>query len=120
MPTVGRCGSAPVAVRAVGRHRCRRREALAGEQDGVGQETGQLAQVVPAALDQVRKRLGGHSGRHGGLRHQFRVRRGLAAEADQRQAAAAQLRDAGLPGAQAAEQPDHDEVHAGQQGRQIG
>ena len=73
----------------VGGHRARGVEALAGEEDGVGQEASQLTQVLRAAFAQVAEGFGGHARGHCGQRHQLGVRGGLAAQGDQRPVAAA-------------------------------
>ena len=59
-------------------------EALAGEQDGVGEERVQLAEVLRAALGEVAVRLGAGADRDRRLLHQRRVGRLLAAEDDHR------------------------------------
>jgi hypothetical protein len=94
-------------------------EAVAGEQDRVGQEVGQLGQVGRAAVGQVPVGLGGDAGGDAGQRHQGRVGRLLAAEDDQRPRLAAQPVQSLAPGLLAAEQADDDQVGAVQQGRQV-
>src|SRR5205085_11341652 len=89
-------GGGGEGVEAVGGHGVRGGEALAGEEDGVGQEAGQLAQVLRAALAQVAEGFGGHARRHRGQRHQLRVRGGLAAQRDQRLARGGQRRSTRL------------------------
>ena len=103
-------------MEAVGAHGVGRGEALAGEEDGVGQEAGQLAQVLRAALAQVAEGFGGHARGHRGQRHQLRVGGGLAAQRDQRLTRGGERGHALGPGLPAAEQPQHDEVGAGGQG----
>ena len=95
-------------------------EALAGEQDGVGEEAGELAEVARAAFAQVAEGLGGDARGHRGQRHQLRVRRGLAAEHDQRQAGGAERGHPVRPGLAAAEQAQHDQAGAaGQRGNLV-
>ena len=66
----------------------RRLEAVAGEQYGVGQEPVQLSQVGGATLGQVVVRVGSDARGDRGEFHQLGVRRHLAAERDDRPAAA--------------------------------
>src|SRR5690348_16760053 len=91
------------------------RKALAGEEDGVGQEAGQLAQVLRTALAQVGEGFGGHARGHRGQRHQLRVRGGLTAQRDQRLTRDDQRGHALGPGVPATEQAQHDEGGAGRQ-----
>ena len=97
-------------VRAISGHGAGGSEALAGEEDGVGQEAGQLAQVLRAAFAQVAERFGGHARGHRGQRHQLRVRGGLAAQRDQRPAGGGERGGerghAVGPGLPAAEEPE--------------
>ena len=81
------------AVHAVGGRGLGRGEALAGQQHRVGQERRELTQVGGAALAQVAERLGGHPGRNGRGRHEFRVGHRLAAQRDQRNPGGAQRGD---------------------------
>ena len=104
---------------AVGGHGARRLEALAGEEDRVGQEAGQLAQVLRAALAQVAERLGGHARGHRGQCHQFGVRAGLAAQGDQRRAAGGERGHAVRPGLPAAEQAQQHQVGSRRQARDL-
>ena len=98
----------------------RRREALAGEQDGVGEEGVQLREVLRAALREVGVGLGGDPGRHRGQLHHLGVRGLLAAERDDRQARGEDGVDPLLPVPAAAEDADHDHVGLGEQRGQVG
>ncbi len=97
-----------------------RREALAGEQDGVGEEGVQLREVLRAALREVGVGLGGDPGRHRGQLHHLGVRGLLAAERDDRQAGGEDGVDPLLPVPAAAEDADHDHVGLGEQHGQVG
>ena len=118
---VGGCGPGQL-VDPVGGHRARGVEALAGEEDGVGQEAGQLTQVLRAAFAQVAQSFGGHARGHGGQRHQLGVRGGLAAQGNERPVRwsgggqrGGERGHALGPGLPAAEEPEHHEVGPGRQ-----
>ena len=49
-------------------------EAVAGQQDGVGQERVEVGEVVRPALGEVVVRVGGNTGCNRGQRHQVRIR----------------------------------------------
>ena len=104
-------------VDPVGGHQARGVEALAGEEDRVGQEAGQLTQVLRAAFAQVGEGFGGHARGHRGQRHQLGVRAGLAAQGDQRQAGvrqrAGERGHALRPRLPAAEEPEHHQIGPG-------
>ena len=94
-------------------------EAVAGEQDRVGQEPGQLGQVVRAAMGQVLVGLGGDAGRDAGQGHEGGVWGLLATEDDQGPRLVAQLVEALAPGLLAAEEADDNQVDPVQQARQV-
>lgn len=94
-----------------------RGEALAGEQDRVGEEPGQLGEVLRAPFDQVGQGFGGHPGGHRRGRHQLRVGHRLAAEHDRGHAGAEHRREAVRPRLPATEQSYDGQVHPVEQGR---
>lgn len=100
-------GERTAAVQAPLGHLLRLGEAVPGQQDGVGEEAGQLDEVARAALHQVAQRLGDDARRYGRLGHQLGVRHGLTAEQHGGDARRLQRREAVLPGALAAQQADH-------------
>lgn len=108
-----------VLQRAPGRGGSRRREAVAGEQHGVGEEGAELGEVGRAAVGQVGVRLGGDAGGDGGQLHQLGVGGLFAGQHDHRAGAGEQGVQALLPGAASAEQADHDQFGALQQGGQL-
>ena len=75
----------------------------------------QLAQVLHTALRQIDVRLSATPAGHRRMAHQVGVGRLLAADHDGRQTCRADLVDAVLPCAVAAEDPDHHRLHAVQQ-----
>lgn len=113
---IGRGGrvAAPLGQRG------RRIEALAGEQDGVGQEGVQLGEVRGPALREVGVRLGGDADGDGGVAHQLGVGQLLAAEHDDGCAVRQDRVDAVLPGPHRPEDADDHQVGAVEQARQLG
>ena len=87
-------------------------EARTGEEQGVGQEGMQVAQVVRATLGQVAVRLRDHAGRHGRELHQCRVGRLLTTEDDHRRAGRADPPEAGAEVLRTTQDARHDDVGA--------
>jgi hypothetical protein len=99
------------AVHAVGRQGHGSGEAVAGEQDGVGQERDELAEVVDAAFTEVAGRVRDDAGRDGGQGGQLGVE-ALPAQEHDRHGRCGEQRVQALPGPPPAEQPDDDQRHA--------
>ena len=97
----------------------RGREALAGEQYGVGEEGVQMGEVRGTPLREVRVGLRGNPGGHRRQLHHLRVGRLLAAQRDHRLAGPEHGVDAVFPVAAAAEDADHDHVGRGEQRREV-
>ena len=94
-------------------------EALPGEQQRVGEEGVQLAEVGRAALRQVGVRLRGDARGHRRLLHHLGVGGLLAAQRHHRQAGRAHRRQPVGPRAGAAEDPHHDDVGPVQEGGEL-
>ena len=105
--------------RAPGGGRRGRVEAVAGEQDGVGEEAGELLQVGGAAVREVGVRLGGDADGHGGGRHQLGVGGLFAGEDDDGPAVGEEQVEPVLPGAQTAEEAYDDQVDAVEQSGEV-
>ena len=101
-----------------GRQHRGRLEALAGEQDGVGEEGVQVREVGRPTLRQIAVRLGSGADRHRGVAHQLGVGRLLATQDDHRWAGSEHDIEPVLPRPHRPEQPHHDEVGIGDDGRQ--
>lgn len=94
-------------------------EAVAGQQDRVGEEPGQLVQVGRAAVCQVGVGLGGDPDRHGGGGHQLGVGCLFTGEDDNRPAGGEDLVEPLLPGTDTAEEAYDDEVGAVEESREV-
>ena len=114
-------GRLPALEPAPVRHLGRRVEAVAGEQDGVGEEVVQLGEVLRPALGEVEVRLGGDADGDGRRLHELRVRALLAAEDDDRPRLRRREQgvEARLPRLAPAEQAHDDEVDALEQGLEV-
>jgi len=93
---------------------------VAGQQDRIGQEMREFAEIARTPVRQVLVSLRGDARGNAGQGHQGCVRDHLAAEHDKRARMAAQRGETFRPRLLAAEQADDDHVGAVQQRRQVG
>lgn len=114
---VGTAGGA--LQRAPGGCRGGRCEAVAGEQDGVGEEAGELVQVGGTAVGQVGVGLGGDADGDRGGGHQLGVGGLFAGEDDDGASGGEDLVEAVLPGAYATEEAYDDQVDAVEELREV-
>jgi hypothetical protein len=105
--------------RAPGRRGRGRLEAVPGEQDGVGEEAGQLLQVGGAAVGEIGVGLGGDADRDRGGGHQLGVGGLFTGEDDDRAAVGEQQVEAVLPGPDATEEADDDQAGAVEEVREV-